>query len=99
MEDGYDDGFLRLDFQALTAVRSGEKLNITPNEYKLLRLFMERPGKVFTKQRVYENVWGEEYAIADNNIMVCISRLRAKLSEDSGAYIKTIRGLGYRMEK
>ncbi len=54
---------------------------------------------MFTKQQVYENVWGEEYAIADNNIMVCISRLRAKLSEDSGAYIKTIRGLGYRMEK
>ena len=79
--------------------KNGRPIDLTSVEYKLLRLFMEHPGKVFTKQQVYENVWGEEYAIADNNIMVCISRLRAKLSKDSGAYIKTIRGLGYRMER
>ncbi len=90
---------LRLDTEACLVYRGEEPINLTSVEYKLLRLFMEHPGKVYTKQQVYENVWGEEYAIADNNIMVCISRLRAKLSEDSGAYIKTIRGLGYRMEK
>lgn len=90
---------LRLDTEACVVYRSGQSIDLTSVEYKLLRMFMEYPGKVFTKQQVYENVWGEEYAIADNNIMVCISRLRAKLSEDAGAYIKTIRGLGYRMEK
>ncbi|MEY8390080.1 DNA-binding response regulator [Lachnospiraceae bacterium] len=90
---------LRLDTEACVVYQQERPIDLTSVEYKLLRLFMEHPGKVFTKQQVYENVWGEEYAIADNNIMVCISRLRAKLSEDSGAYIKTIRGLGYRMEK
>lgn len=90
---------LRLDTESCLVYKNGQAIDLTSVEYKLLRLFMEHPGKVFTKQQVYENVWGEEYAIADNNIMVCISRLRAKLSEDSGAYIKTIRGLGYRMEK
>lgn len=90
---------LCLDTESCLVYQGERPIDLTSVEYKLLRLFMERPGKVFTKQKVYENVWGEEYAIADNNIMVCISRLRAKLSEDSGAYIKTIRGLGYRMEK
>ena len=90
---------LRLDMESCLVYKNGRPIDLTSVEYKLLRLFMEHPGKVFTKQQVYENGWGEEYAIADNNIMVCISRLRAKLSKDSGAYIKTIRGLGYRMER
>ena len=90
---------LRLDTEECVVYRNGQSIDLTSVEYKMLRMFMENPGKVFTKQQLYENVWGEEYAIADNNIMVSISRLRAKLSEDGSAYIKTIRGLGYRMEK
>ncbi len=57
------------------------------------------PGKVFTKQQIYEHGWGEDYIVADNNIMVCISKLRAKLDDNPSAYIQTIRGLGYRLEK
>ena len=90
---------LCLDTESCLVYKGGKPIDLTSVEYKLLRLFMENPGRVYTKQQVYENVWGEEYAIADNKIMVCISRLRAKLSEDNRAYIKTIRGLGYRMER
>ena len=90
---------LCLDTESCLVYKGGKPIDLTSVEYKLLRLFMENPGRVYTKQQVYENVWGEEYAIVDNNIMVCISRLRAKLSEDNSAYIKTIRGLGYRMER
>lgn len=90
---------LKLDTEECVVYQNGRPINLTSVEYKMLRMFMEYPGKVFTKQQLYENVWGEEYAIADNNIMVSISRLRAKLSEDGSAYIRTIRGLGYRMEK
>lgn len=90
---------LRLDTDACVVYQNDCPIDLTSVEYKMMRMFMEYPGKVFTKQQIYEEVWGEEYAIADNNIMVCISRLRAKLSEDGNAYIKTIRGLGYRMEK
>ena len=64
-----------------------------------MKLFMENPVKVFTKQQLFEQGWGDDYLVSDNNIMVCISKLRAKLSEDGNAYIKTIRGLGYRMAK
>ena len=59
---------------------------------------MRSPGKVFTKQQIYEYAWGDEFIIADNNIMVAISKLRTKLDEDPSRYIKTLRGLGYRLE-
>lgn len=90
---------LTLDTEACMVYKGDTPIELTSIEYKIMRLFMENPGKVFTKQQIYEEGWGDNYIIADNNIMVCISKLRAKLSEDPNAYIKTIRGLGYRMEK
>ena len=90
---------LTLDPESCLLMKDGEVIELTSVEYRIMELFMSHPGKVFTKQQIYEQGWGEEYVIADNNIMVCISKLRAKLDEDPAAYIKTIRGLGYRLEK
>ena len=90
---------LTLDTEACTVYRGQEAIPLTSVEYKLMKLFMEHPGKVYTKQQLYEEGWGEDFIVADNNIMVCISKLRGKLSKDHDRYIKTIRGLGYRMEK
>lgn len=90
---------LSLDKDSCTLKRGDEEIDLTSVEYRIMELFMEHPGKVYTKQQIYEYGWGEEYIIADNNIMVCISKLRAKLDEDPSRYIKTIRGLGYRLEK
>lgn len=90
---------LRLDTEACAVYQNDTLIDLTSVEYRIMRLFMENPGKVFTKQQLFEEGWGEEYIVADNSIMVCISKLRAKLSEENDAYIKTIRGLGYRMEK
>lgn len=90
---------LTLDTDACLVFKNDSPIELTSVEYKILRLFMENPGKVFTKQQIYEEGWGDEFIVADNNIMVCISKLRAKLSDDPNTYIKTIRGLGYRMEK
>lgn len=50
LEEGYDDGFLRLDFHTLTVVRNGEHLVITPNEYKLLRLLISHAGNLVIRQ-------------------------------------------------
>ena len=90
---------LELDQESCTLKKDGEPIELTSIEYKIMELFMNHPGKVFTKQQIYEYGWGEDYFIADNNIMVCISKLRSKLSEDPAEYIKTMRGLGYRLEK
>ena len=90
---------LALDEEACILKKGEETIELTSVEYRIMELFMEHPGKVFTKQQIYEQGWGEEYVVADNNIMVCISKLRAKLDGDPAAYIRTIRGLGYRLEK
>ena len=90
---------LRLNREECTVYKKDVPLDLTSVEYKILKLFMENPGHVFTKQQLYEAGWEEEYVVADNNIMVCISKLRTKLEDDGSEYIKTIRGLGYRLEK
>lgn len=90
---------LRLNREECAIYKNDVLLDLTSVEYKILKLFMENPGRVFTKQQLYEAGWEEEYVVADNNIMVCISKLRTKLEDDGNEYIKTIRGLGYRLEK
>lgn len=90
---------LTLDPDACELKKGDVIIDLTSVEYKIMEMFMKHPGKVFTKQQIYEYGWGEEFIVADNNIMVCISKLRDKLDEDPSAYIKTIRGLGYRLEK
>jgi DNA-binding response OmpR family regulator len=90
---------LELDVDACEFRKNGEIIELTSVEYKIMELFMKHPGKVHTKQQIYEYGWGEDYIVADNNIMVCISKLRDKLDDDPSAYIKTIRGLGYRLER
>ena len=89
---------LTLDIQSCRLMQGERIIELTSVEFKLMKLFMENPGKVFTKQQLFEEGWGDDFLVSDNNIMVCISKLRAKLSEDGNAYIKTIRGLGYRLE-
>ena len=90
---------LELDVESCVLTQEGKVIDLTSVEYKIMELFMMHPGKVFTKQQIYEYGWGEDFIVADNNIMVCISKLRDKLDEDPSAYIKTIRGLGYRLER
>ncbi len=94
--DCFDDGFLRLDFQALTAARNGERLSITPNEYKLLRLMTANAGAVMTRRLLLEKLWdsGGNY-IDDHTLTVTINRLRAKIEDAGHTYIQTVRGMGY----
>lgn len=94
--DCFDDGFLRLDFGALSAVRNGEKLAITPNEYKILRLLFANAGNIVTRQTLLEKLWdcGGNY-IDDHTLTVTMNRLRAKIEETEHSYIRTVRGMGY----
>ena len=89
---------LELDPNSCILKKDGVIIDLTSVEYRIMELFMNHPGRVYTKQQIYETGWGDEFFVADNNIMVCISKLRAKLSDDPSEYIKTMRGLGYRLE-
>ena len=92
-------GGLRLELDSCLLYRDGERIELTSVEFRIMKLFMEIPGRVFTKQQIFEAGWEEEYMVSDNNVMVCISKLRSKLAHEGREYISTIRGLGYRMEK
>lgn len=94
-------GELRLDHEACILYKQGEPITLSAIEYKLLKLFMSKPGRIYTKKQIFENVWSDPYIADDNTIMVQISRLRDKI-EDSPRepfYVKTVRGLGYRFAK
>ena len=90
---------LELDADACALTCAGRPVELTPVELRIMTMLMEHPGRVFTKQQLYECGWGDEYVAAENSVMVCMSKLRAKLADDPQAYIRTIRGLGYRLEK
>ncbi|MCH4887975.1 response regulator transcription factor [Acidaminobacter sp. JC074] len=92
---------ITLDKTTCEVVFKGQVINLNAKEYEMLVFFMEHPGQVFTKQQLYEHIWGDDYFGDDNTIMVHISRLREKLGDSpkNSKYIKTIKGLGYRLEK
>lgn len=92
-------GHLVLDHASCILYRRNKPIQLTSLEYKLLKTFMLSPGRIFTKRQLFERVWEETYMEDDNTIMVQISRLRDKLEEQpkQPVYIRTIRGLGYKL--
>ena len=94
-------GELTLDTHMLTLEKKGVPINLTATEYKILVMLMKSPGRVFTKMQIYEEVNGDYYANDENTMMVHISNLRDKIEDDpkNPRYIKTVRGLGYKIEK
>ena len=93
-------GDLVLDTHLLTLQKNGEPIQLTATEYKILIMLMKNPGRVFTKMQIYEEVNGEYLSSDDNTMMVHISNLRDKIEDDpkKPKYIKTVRGLGYKIE-
>ncbi|ETT51854.1 MULTISPECIES: response regulator transcription factor [unclassified Paenibacillus] len=93
-------GRLTLDRSTCQVEVAGEAVALTSTEYKILELLMQQPGRVFTRKKIYETVWEDFYVYEDNSIMVHISNIRDKIERDSKRpeYLKTIRGLGYKIE-
>lgn len=91
-------GDLALDREAVQVTASGTEVTLTAREFEILALLMEHPKKVFTREQIYEQVWGEEFMGDDNTVNVHISNLRAKLGKASEKeYIKTVWGIGFKM--
>lgn len=83
------------------ALVSGTELELTRKEYEILELMIRYPQKVFTKENIFETVWGEQYLPEDNSVNVHISNIRRKLSAAGGAddYIKTVWGIGFKLSE
>ena len=94
--DRWTDGFLLLDFGALTALRGGEKLSITPNEYKLLKALTENAGNIITRQILLERLWDVNGQFVDKHTLaVNVNRLRRKIEDEEHRYISNVYGMGY----
>jgi two-component system alkaline phosphatase synthesis response regulator PhoP len=86
---------LKIDRERYVVVKDGEELSLPKKEFELLSLLTSNPGKVFTRETILSSVWGEDVVVGDRTIDVHIRKLREKLGD---AYIKTIKGVGYKFE-
>lgn len=79
--------------------RDGREVVLTPREFEVLELFVTHPGRVFSKEEVFALVWKEQYGDT-TTVTVHVRKLREKLGDDTAApvYIRTVWGLGYRLD-
>src|SRR5713226_924926 len=94
-------GPLDVDPAAFTARKGGEDLGLTATEFRLLLELARRPGQVFTREMLLERVWNYDYLGDSRMVDVAMQRLRAKVEDDPArpTLIKTVRGVGYRLER
>lgn len=94
----FNDGDLVIDTRSYEVKKSGEIVNLTPNEYKLLTVMAQNPNKVFTRGELIEKVMGYDFEGFDRTIDAHIKNLRQKIEDDpkNPVYIKTVYGAGYK---
>ena len=92
-------GDLALNVTDYTVVKAGKKIELTAKEFEILKLLMQNPKKVYTKEQIYSLVWKDNYFGDENAVNVHISRLRSKIEDDSRNphYILTVWGIGYKL--
>lgn len=96
----YVVGGLELDLDTKEVSVDGKAVKVTPIELKILELLMEKPGRVFSSEQIYENVW-HEAAINTETVMVHVRNLREKIeiNPSNPQYLKVVWGVGYKIEK
>ena len=94
-------GQLVIDHDAREVTVDGELVKLTPVEYGILKLLAENPGRVYSIDQIYEQVWNEPAWRPENTVAVHIRRLREKIeiNPKDPKYIKVVWGVGYKMEK
>lgn len=90
-------GGLELNLDTYTVLVKGRQVQLTLKEYNLLKTMMINPDRVFTREQLLEMIWGIDFIGETRTVDVHIGTLRTKLGE-CGRYIKTVRGVGYRMD-
>ena len=97
----YDNGGLIVDRDTHECSLYGKAVSLTPIEFDILWVLCEHDGRVVSAEDIFEAVWGEQYLDSNNTVMVHIRRLREKLKEPprNPRFIKTVWGVGYKIEK
>lgn len=91
-------GELEINISAYSAVVKGEVLNLTSKEFEILKFLCSNPNQVFSKEQIYEKIWGFNEYGEINSVVVYVNRLREKLGVRGIDYIKTVWGVGYKLE-
>jgi two-component system phosphate regulon response regulator PhoB len=89
---------LELDLERHRCQADGETIDLTATEFALLRTLMERPGRVYSRERLLEVAWGSQVHVTARTVDTHIKRLRQKLGR-AGERIATVRGVGYRIDE
>jgi DNA-binding response OmpR family regulator len=96
--EGYEDENFEMDFDAFLVRYKGRELRLTHKEFEILRYLVERPGRVLTRERILERIWGYEADVDNRSIDAHIRRLRQKMGE-ARDHVETVVGVGYRFVK
>ena len=86
---------LIIDKERVTVTKDDEVIDLAKKEFELLHLLVSKPGKVFSREEIFNKVWGTDVIVGNRTIDVHIRKLREKIGEN---YIKTIKGIGYKFE-
>ena len=92
-------GELMIDTDGCRVMKGNKEIELTAREFKILQYLAEKKGRVISRDRLYETIWGEDSFGCDNTIMVHIRHLREKIEDNpaSPKYIITMKGLGYKL--
>jgi DNA-binding response OmpR family regulator len=96
----YDDGVLRIDFEAYQVSVKNERIGLSPKEWRLLEFLFKHANQAVPREKILQHVWGAEYKKEFHYLKVFISHLRKKLRDPArhSRYIHTERTVGYRFE-
>lgn len=94
-------GSISIDKESCRVYKNGQEIGLTGREFLLLSYLVENADKIISKERLYEQVWGEYSSICDNTIMVHIRHLREKIEDipSKPQQLITVKGLGYKFRK
>lgn len=95
-----ESGPIRIEVAARRAYFDGELLTLTATEFRLLEFFLSNPGRVFSREQLLSNIWGDDTHVTPRNVDVHIRRLRERIerSPETPKRLQTVRGFGYRFE-
>jgi len=91
-------GILIIDTEKYEVFVEGKRVELTSTEFRILKLFLSKKSKVFSRYDILDHLWGDEKIVLDRTIDVHIKHLRDKLGK-AGRFIKNIRGVGYKLEE
>ncbi len=89
---------IRMDLVERKVFRGENYIHLGPTEFRLLKMLMETPGKVFSREFLLKNVWGDNIYVESRTVDVHIRRLRKSLNEFGPDYIRTVRATGYAVD-